>query len=76
MITILSIIQIILSIILVIAILLQNSAAGMGALGGGGDSVDSGLHTRRGFEKTLFNGTIVVAILFAVISFVIFFISR
>ena len=76
MVTILSIIQIILSIILIVGILLQSSAAGMGALGGGGDSVDSGYHTRRGFEKTIFNITIVVAILFAAISFIIFLISR
>lgn len=59
-----------------VAILLQSSAAGMGALGGGGDSVDGGLHTRRGFEKTLFSTTVIVAVLFAVISFTIFFISR
>jgi preprotein translocase subunit SecG len=75
MITTLSIIQIALSITLVVAILLQTSAGGMGALGGG-DSVDSGYHTRRGFEKTLFNSTIVLAVLFAVISFIIFFVTR
>lgn len=75
MVTILSIIQIILSVVLVAAILLQSSAAGLGALGGG-DSVDSGYHTRRGFEKTLFNSTVVIAILFAVISFVIFLATR
>jgi len=75
MVTILSIIQIILSVILVAAILMQRSASGLGALGGG-DSVDAGYHTRRGFEKTLFNGTVVVAILFAVVSFIVFFISR
>lgn len=75
MVTILTIIQIILSVALVAAILLQRSSAGLGALGGG-DSVDAGYHTRRGFEKTLFNSTIVIAILFAVISFVIFYLSR
>lgn len=71
MVTILSIIQIILAVILIASILLQRSSAGIGALGGG-DSVDAGYHTRRGFEKILFNATVVISILFAVISFVIF----
>ena len=71
MVTILPIIQIILAVILIATILLQTSSAGIGALGGG-DSVDSGSHSRRGFEKTLFKSTIVLAIAFTVISFVIF----
>lgn len=66
--TVLPYIQIILSIILVIAILLQQSSAGVGGALGGGDS--GGLyHTRRGFEKFLFVTTIVVGILFAVSAF-------
>jgi preprotein translocase subunit SecG len=69
---ILPIIQIILSVILVAGILLQTSAAGLGGALGGGDSVDAGYHTRRGFEKVLFNGTIVVAILFVIVSFIAF----
>jgi preprotein translocase subunit SecG len=75
MITILTIIQIILAIALVVAILLQSSAAGIGALGGGGDNVDSGYHTRRGFEKTLFNATVVMSILFALLALIIFIFS-
>ena len=56
--------QIILSVILVSAILLQQSAAGMGgALGG--DDAGSFHHTRRGFEKFLFYLSIVCAVLFA-----------
>jgi protein translocase SecG subunit len=56
--------QIILSVILVSAILLQQSAAGLGgALGG--DDAGSFHHTRRGFEKFLFYLSIVTAILFA-----------
>lgn len=55
-------IQIILSIILVVAILLQQSDAGLGGVLGGGDG--GGLyHTRRGFEKFIFVVTIVVAVL-------------
>jgi protein translocase SecG subunit len=67
--TILPYIQIILSIILIGAILLQQSGAGVGGVLGGGDS--GGLHhTRRGFEKFLFVTTIVVGILFAISAFV------
>lgn len=67
--TILPYIQIILSIILIGAILLQQSSAGLGGVLGGGDS--GGLHhTRRGFEKFLFATTIVVGILFAISAFV------
>ena len=61
-------VQIILSVILVAAILLQQSGAGLGgALGGGGESFH---HTRRGFEKFLFYLSIVCSILFAISAFV------
>lgn len=62
--TILPYIQIILSVLLVAAILLQQTEAGLGGAFGGSDSV-SGHHTRRGFEKVLFYGTIIIAVLFA-----------
>ena len=55
-------IQIGLSILLIAAILLQRSAAGLG--GAFGDNFASGFHTKRGFEKTLFTSSIVIAILF------------
>ena len=58
--------QIILSILVVSGILLQYSSAGAGGAFGSADSFDSAAHTRRGFEKFLFIGTIVVIILFAV----------
>ncbi len=56
--------QIILSVILVTAILLQQTSAGVGgALGG---STNESFHqTRRGFEKFLFYLSIVCGILFA-----------
>ena len=57
-------IQIVLSILLVAAVLVQQSEAGLGSAFGGADS--SIQHTRRGAEKFLFNATIVLAILFAV----------
>jgi protein translocase SecG subunit len=56
--------QIIVSIILVVAILLQQSAAGLGGALGGGDT-DSFHHTRRGFEKFLFYLSLICGILFA-----------
>ena len=56
--------QIILSVILVTAILLQQTAAGLGGALGGDDSA-SFHHTRRGFEKFLFYLSIVCAVLFA-----------
>lgn len=76
MVTILPIIQIILSVILVAGILMQSSAAGLGgAIGGGSDNVDAGYHTRRGAEKVLFNGTIVVAIMFMIVSVISFILA-
>jgi len=56
--------QIILSVVLVMAILLQQSSAGVGGALGGSDA--GGLHhTRRGFEKFLFYLSIACGILFA-----------
>jgi len=55
--------QIILSVILVLSILLQQSGAGAGGALGGGDT-GSFHSTRRGFEKFLFVLSIVCAILF------------
>ncbi|MEK7113452.1 MAG: preprotein translocase subunit SecG [Patescibacteria group bacterium] len=56
--------QIILSIVLVTAVLLQQSAAGLGGALGGSDTA-SFHHTRRGFEKFLFYVSVVCSILFA-----------
>lgn len=62
-------IQITLSVLLIAAILLQRSEAGLGAAFGG--SGDAGFkHTRRGFDKFLFYFTITVAILFAISAFI------
>ncbi len=66
-------IQIFLSVILVTAILMQQTDASLGAVFGGGGSDSSG-RTRRGFELTLFKATIVIAILFVLASLLSFFI--
>lgn len=57
-------IQIGLSVLLIIAILIQKSEAGVGGSFGGSDNFNSGFHTRRGFEQKLFYFTIIIAILF------------
>lgn len=58
-------VQIVLSILLVVAILLQRTGASLGGAFGA-DNFSSGFHTRRGFEKTLFIASIVLAVLFAI----------
>jgi protein translocase SecG subunit len=63
--TLLPYIQIVLSVLLIVAILLQTSEASAGGAFGGSDNFSSGFHTRRGFEKVLFISTIVIAVLFA-----------
>ena len=59
-------IQIVLAVILVAAILLQRTGAQIGGAFGGSDNFSSAYHTRRGFERTLFIITIVIAIFFAI----------
>jgi len=61
-------IQVIISILLVVAILLQNSGASVGGALGGGDG-NSFHRTRRGFEKFLFYFSITAGILFALTAF-------
>jgi preprotein translocase subunit SecG len=66
--TYLYIIQIIISIALIVVILVQSKGAGgLGGLFGGGDS--GGVYkTRRGVERTLFQVTIGLAIVFLLFS--------
>ncbi len=64
----LQIVQIIISVALIILILMQTKSGGLGSLFGGSDS--SIYRTRRGVEKTLFNLTIVVAVLFFVVALI------
>ena len=67
-------VQIGLSILLIASILLQRTGASLGGAFGA-DNFSSGFHTRRGFEKTLFQATIVIAILFAISALVSLLIS-
>lgn len=69
----LSIAQLVLSLLLIGGILLQQRGAGLGGAFGGGDS-DSAYSTRRGAEKTLFQATMVIAVLFALTSLASLFI--
>ena len=62
-------VQIVLSALLILGVLLQQSEAGLGGAFGGGDSFSSGHHSKRGAEKIVFIATIVIAILFVVTSF-------
>jgi len=63
--TYLSVAQIVLSVVLVIAILFQVRGGGLGGIFGQPDSV---YRTRRGVEKTLFQITIVLMALFVIVS--------
>ncbi|MBI2611016.1 preprotein translocase subunit SecG [Candidatus Kaiserbacteria bacterium] len=56
-------VQIVLSVLLIGAIVLQRTGASLGGAFGA-DNFSSGFHTRRGLERTLFYATIVIAILF------------
>jgi len=63
--TYLSVAQIILSIALILAVLLQVRGGGLGGIFGQADSV---FRTKRGVEKTLFQLTIVLVVLFIIVS--------
>jgi len=58
--------HILVAIVLTLVVLLQAKGSGIGTALGGGTS--SSFRTRRGVEKTLFQLTIVLAIVFFVIS--------
>ena len=65
--TYLSVAQIVLSIALIMAILLQVRGGGLGGIFGQADTV---FRTKRGVEKTLFQLTIALVVLFVIISIV------
>lgn len=59
--TVLSALQVILSVLMIVVVLLQQKGSGLGSAFGGASTVYT---TRRGVDKLLFNATIVIAILF------------
>ncbi len=59
-------VQIVLSLLLIVGVILQQTGAGLG--GAFGDNFSSAFHTRRGSEKTIFRATLILAILFALVS--------
>ena len=65
--TYLNIAQIILSVALVLVILLQVKGGGLGGIFGQADSV---YRTKRGVEKTLFQLTIVLVVLFLTVAII------
>ena len=58
--------QVVVSVLLIVAILLQNRGAGLGSAFGGSGGV---YLTKRGLEKKLFIATIILAVLFFSLSF-------
>lgn len=62
-----NVIQIILALALILVIMLQVRGGGLGGIFGQADTV---FRTRRGIEKTLFQITIVLIILFVAISLI------
>ncbi len=61
--------QMLISIILVVVVLLQARGGDIGAaFGGGGGGGGSSFRTRRGLEKTLFQLTIVLSVVFLAMS--------
>lgn len=63
--SVLPIVHIVLSVLLIGAILLQRSEAGLGSAFGA-DGFSAGFQERRGIEKVIFYGTIVIGALFAI----------
>ncbi len=62
-------IQIVLAVLIILGVLLQQSETSLGGAFGAGDS-GTAFHTRRGFERFLFIGTIVVCVIFVATCFI------
>lgn len=65
----LNLIEILISVTLVTVIILQSKGSGFGGIFGGRDML-SPLHTRRGLEKTLFQMTIGLVVVFLLLSLI------
>ena len=64
--------QIVVALLLMVAILMQNRGSGLGGVFGGSGGV---YLTKRGLEKKLFIATIVLAVIFILLSLGVFFIK-
>jgi len=62
--------QIVIAVLLMLAILMQSRGAGLGGVFGGSGGV---YLTKRGLEKKLFIATIVLAVIFILLSLGVFF---
>jgi preprotein translocase subunit SecG len=68
-----NIIQIIVSVALIVVITLQVKGGGLGGIFGQADTV---FRTKRGFERRLFQATIVLVVVFVIISIVSLLVSK
>ncbi len=59
--TALSVLQLVLAVLMIVVVLLQQKGSGLGAAFGGSNSVYT---TRRGLDRTLFQATIVLSVVF------------
>lgn len=66
--TYLNLAQMLISLVLIVVVLLQSRGGDIGAAFGAGGGGGSSFRTRRGLEKTLFQLTIILAIVFVSIS--------
>ncbi|MFA6994793.1 MAG: preprotein translocase subunit SecG [Patescibacteria group bacterium] len=64
--------QVVVAVFLMVAILMQNRGTGLGGVFGGSGGV---YLTKRGLEKKLFIATIVLAVIFILLSLSVFFIK-
>ncbi|HDH31496.1 MAG TPA: preprotein translocase subunit SecG [Candidatus Wolfebacteria bacterium] len=63
-----SILQIIISIVLIVLILFQERSSGLSGMFGGGGGEEGVYQKRRGLEKLIFRATVILVILFAGLS--------
>ncbi|MBU3942986.1 preprotein translocase subunit SecG [Patescibacteria group bacterium] len=66
--SIISIIQSIVAILLITAVMLQQKGTALGSAFGGGDGGGGSYSTKRGLEKKLYWATVVLGVIFVVLS--------
>ena len=66
--------QIIVSIALIVAVVVQSRGGGLGGMMGGGGDQGAMFRTRRGLEKLLFNVTIGLSVIFFALAILIVFV--